>query len=125
MPVAGPVLPVHIPEDDDRLLAECEVETFRSSGKGGQNVNKVETAVRLRHLPTGITVTSRVDRSQYGNKLRCLAKLRRRLEQLNYRPPERVATRTPVRVKLNNREAKIRQSAKKRLRRAGRRPEME
>ena len=43
-----------LPESDEDLLRECEVETFRSSGPGGQHVNKTESAVRLRHVPWGV-----------------------------------------------------------------------
>lgn len=54
---------------------EIKFESFHSHGKGGQNVNKVETGVRLIHIPTGITVTSTSGRSQYLNKKDALAKL--------------------------------------------------
>ena len=54
---------------------EIRLESLHSHGKGGQNVNKVETGVRLIHIPTGITVTSTAGRSQYGNKKDALAKL--------------------------------------------------
>ena len=45
---------IYIPESDEALLSECKVETFRSSGKGGQHANKTESAVRLTHIKSGI-----------------------------------------------------------------------
>lgn len=105
-----------LPESDEDLLAECEVETFRSSGPGGQHVNKTESAVRLRHKPSGLVVSSQEERSQYRNKQICLRKLRRKVETLNHRPPPRVKTRTPPSVKRRNAEMKIKQSHKKRTR---------
>ena len=105
-----------LPESDEDLLRECEVETFRSSGPGGQHVNKTESAVRLRHLPSGIVVTSREVRSQHQNKVLCLQKLRKKVEQLNHRPARRVPTRVPRSAKNRTLEAKARRSHIKRLR---------
>jgi len=81
---------IKLPDSDEDLLRECEVETFRSSGPGGQHVNKTESAVRLRHKPSGVVVTSQEERSQHRNKQMCLEKLRQKIEKLNYRPAKRV-----------------------------------
>jgi len=107
---------IKLPESDDDLLRECEVETFRASGPGGQHVNKTESAVRLRHLPSGVVVTSQQERSQHRNKALCLQKLRDRVERLNYRAPARVPTRIPRSVKNRTLEEKSRRSQIKRLR---------
>ena len=105
-----------LPESDEELLRECEVDTFRSSGPGGQHVNKTESAVRLRHLPSDIVVSSQQERSQHRNKAICLQKLREKVEKLNYRAPKRVPTRVPRSVKNQTLEEKSRRSQIKRLR---------
>ncbi len=107
---------IALPESDEELLRECEVETFRSSGPGGQHVNKTESAVRLRHLPSGLVVTSQQERSQHRNKALCLRKLRAKIEKLNYRAPKRVPTKVPPGVKNQTLEEKARRSRIKRLR---------
>ena len=107
---------ISLPASDEDLLRECEVDTFRSSGPGGQHVNKTESAVRLRHIPSGVVVTSQQERSQHQNKSLCLRKLREKIEKLNYRPARRVPTRVPRSAKNRTLEEKARRSRIKRLR---------
>ena len=102
---------------DDELLAQCDVETFRSSGPGGQNVNRRETAVRLVHRPTGLAVACQQERSQYRNKQIALEILRSKLVIRRRRRRPRIATRIPRGVRERILEKKRRLGAKKRLRR--------
>lgn len=107
---------IYLPDSDEDLIEECVVYTFRSSGKGGQHVNVTESAVRLKHLPSGIVVTSQQERSQYKNKRICLQKLREAVKKQNYRKPKRVPTKMPRSIRAKNLEKKAKTSAKKRLR---------
>ena len=103
--------------DDDTLLAECRVETFRAGGPGGQHQNKTESAVRLTHLPTGITVTARDSRSQHRNRQIALARLREALEERARPETPRIPTRTPAGEKRKRLDEKRRRSQIKQKRR--------
>ena len=107
---------IQLPDSDEKLLQECEVQTFRSSGPGGQHVNKTESGVRLKHLPSGVVVSSQQERSQHRNKAICIEKLRRKVERLNYRAPKRVGTKTSRAAKERTLREKSRRAQIKKLR---------
>ncbi len=110
--------PIDIPERDDALLAQCDVHTFRAGGPGGQHQNVTDSAVRLVHRPTGLTVTSRAQRSQYLNKMDALRRLRLKLRRLNAPPPPPRRPTRPSRAATERRLAeKSRRAVAKRLRR--------
>ena len=81
----------------ERLARDCEVQVFRATGPGGQGVNTTDSAVRMKHGPTGIVVTARESRSQFQNRASCLRKLRAELERRGRPPRRRVKTKVPQR----------------------------
>lgn len=107
-----PAIPNPLFLSDLQLLAECEVHTYRASGPGGQKRNKVESAVRLVHKPSGITAVATESRSQLENRPLALRRLR---EAIAVRlrtpvdcaqfapPPEWLAAVERGRVRVNSR----------------------
>lgn len=102
------------PADDEALLAECQVETFRAGGPGGQHQNKTESGVRLTHLPTGITVTARESRSQHRNRKTALVRLREAIEERIRPETPRIPPGVPPSEKRKRLEEKRRRSEVKR-----------
>jgi protein subunit release factor B len=102
--------------DPKILKKQVIIETYRSSGPGGQRKNKVETAVRLKHLPSGLTVIATEHRSQAENRKLALERLRERLIKLNRPRKRRIPTSVSTKdIEKRIEEKKIR-SKKKRLR---------
>jgi hypothetical protein len=101
---------------DDQLLRQCAVDTYRASGPGGQHRNKTDSAVRLRHLPTGVSVIAEESRSRHDNKATAVRRLRAAIamevrtpvDRLHFHAPDwfRAALNKAGRLKLGRRDGR-------------------
>jgi protein subunit release factor B len=108
------MIPAHLA----RLLRDCDVEPYRSSGPGGQKKNKTESSVRVRHRPSGIVRIATEHRSQTRNRLLALERVYRALAARARRKTPRIPTRPTAAARVRRVEAKRIVSRTKRLRRA-------
>ncbi|MDM7916898.1 MAG: peptide chain release factor-like protein [Candidatus Eisenbacteria bacterium] len=96
-----------------RLLEECEVTPYKSSGPGGQKKNKTESSVRVRHRPTGIVRIATESRSQSANKLRAVARIAEALEARSRKRAPRIPTKPTAASEQRRLSEKRRRAASK------------
>jgi protein subunit release factor B len=103
--------------DLERLARECEFTFYRASGPGGQHRNKVESAVRVVHRPTGLRAQASERRSQSQNRQEALRRLAEKIAARRRRRRRRIPTRKTAAVREREKDEKRRRSEKKRARR--------
>lgn len=100
------------PYTTDRALLEQEVviEVFRASGPGGQHVNKTESALRIKHPPSGVVVVAQDSPSQHRNREIAYERLIEKLQKLNYVKPKRIKTRPTLSSVRKRIETKVKRA---------------